>query len=76
MWWFAALFIGAFVVSYMITPKPQARPPAGIDEFRIPTAQEGREIPVLFGTKDIVSPNIVWYGDLRVQAIRKRGGKK
>ena len=45
-------------------------------EFKAPTAEEGREIPVLFGTRDITAPNVVWYGDVTTKAIRKKGGKK
>lgn len=76
MWWYVAVFIVALVVSYAMTPKPQSQPPAGLGDIKAPTAEEGREIPVLFGTRDLESPNVVWYGDLKTVAIRKKGGKK
>lgn len=76
MWWYIAVFIVALVVSYAMTPKPQSQPPAGLGDIKAPTAEEGREIPVLFGTRDLESPNVVWYGDLKTVAIRKKGGKK
>lgn len=76
MWWYVAVFVVALVVSYAMTPKPQSQPPAGLGDIQAPTAEEGREIPVLFGTRDIKGPNVVWYGDLRSVAIRKKGGKK
>lgn len=76
MWWYVAVFIVALVVSYAMTPKPQSKPPAGLGDIKAPTAEEGREIPVLFGTRDLESPNVVWYGDLKTVAIRKKGGKK
>lgn len=76
MWWYIAVFIVALVVSYAMTPKPQSQPPAGLGDIKAPTAEEGREIPVLFGTRDLESPNVVWYGDLQTVAIRKKGGKK
>jgi hypothetical protein len=42
----------------------------------VPTAEDGREIPVVFGTKDITGPNVVWYGDFMAVAVQKKGGKK
>lgn len=76
VWWYIAVFIVALVAAYAMMPKPQSQPPAGLGDFVVPTAEEGREIPVLFGTRDIAGPNVVWYGDLRVDPIRKKGGKK
>lgn len=76
MWWYIVVFALALVVSYSMTPKPQSRPPAGLSEFNVPTAEVGREIPVLFGTRKLEGPNIVWYGHLRTVAIKKKGGKK
>jgi hypothetical protein len=76
MWWFIAVFVVALVVAYATMPKPQSQPPAGLGAVKAPTAEEGREIPVLFGTRDLEGPNVVWYGDFRAVAIRKKGGKK
>lgn len=75
-WIYAIVFIVALVVSYSMIPKPQVQPPAGLGDIKAPTAEEGREIPVLFGTRDLAGPNVVWYGDLRTEAIKKKGGKK
>lgn len=76
MWWYIAVFIVALVVSYAMAPKPQSQPPAGLGDVKAPTAEEGREIPVLFGTRDLEGPNVVWYGHLKTVAIKKKGGKK
>ena len=76
MWMFIAGFVIALVASYALTPKPQNAPAAGINEIKVPTADEGREIPVLFGCREIKSPNVVWYGDLKTKAIKAKGGKK
>lgn len=75
-WVYAAIFIVALVIGYASTPKPQTQPPAGLGDIKAPTAEEGREIPVLFGTRDIEGPNVVWYGDLRTVPIKSSGGKK
>lgn len=76
VWWYVAVFVVALAVGMSMQPKPQSHPPAGLNEIKAPTAEEGREIPVLFGTRDITGPNVVWYGHLRTVAIKKKGGKK
>ncbi len=75
-WVYAIVFVVALIVGLSMTPKPQSQPPAGLGDFTIPTAEEGREIPVIFGTKDITGPNVVWYGDFSAVAVKKKGGKK
>lgn len=76
MWWFVAVFVVALVVAYAATPKPQSTPPAGLNEIDVPTAEDGREISVLFGSRVIRGPNVVWYGHLRTTPVIKEGGKK
>lgn len=76
MWWYLVVFALALVVSYSMIPKPESRPPAGLGDFQVPTAEVGREIPVLFGRRKLEGPNVVWYGHLRTVAIKKKGGKK
>lgn len=76
MWEWVVYFVVALLVSYSMMPKPQSQPAPGIGEVKAPTAEEGREIPVLFGTRDLEGPNVVWHGDLRTVPIRKSGGGK
>ena len=59
-------------VSMLLAPriKTPKRKPTGLEEFDVPTAEEGRPIQVLFGKKFILSPNVVWYGHLKSQAIK------
>ena len=75
-WVYAIVFIASLVVSYAMMPKPQSAPPPGLGDIKAPTAEEGREIPVLSGTRIIEGPNVVWYGDLRTVPVKKKGGKK
>ncbi|MCC6007210.1 MAG: hypothetical protein JJU40_06000 [Rhodobacteraceae bacterium] len=65
-------------IPYALSPRPRVETPraAGLDDLSLPTAEEGRPIPVVFGTVLITGPNVVWVGDLRVEPIRRRGGKK
>lgn len=76
MWQFIAILVVAVIAAYALRPKPETQPPAGLSEVDAPTAEEGREIPVLFGTRDIKGPNVVWFGHLRTVPIKKKGGKK
>jgi hypothetical protein len=76
MWVQVVLFIVSAVLSYLLAPKPPQPKPASLSDFDIPTADEGRPIPVVFGTVTVTGPNVVWYGDLRVTPIQKSGGKK
>ena len=75
-WVYAIVYLVLIVVAIAMIPKPQVQPPAGFDDIQVPTAEEGREIPVLFGTRDLRGPNIVWYGDFEAVAVKKKGGKK
>ena len=45
--------------------------PAELEDFEIPTVDEGREIPVVFGTKLVTGANVVWYGDLRSEEVKR-----
>lgn len=77
VWNYIAYFVVSLVISYALIPKPKNNiKPANLSDFNVPTAEEGRKIPVLFGTRDIQAPNVVWYGHLKTQAIKKKGGKK
>lgn len=75
-WVAAIIYVVALIVAISMIPKPQSQPPPGLGDIKAPTAEEGREIPVLFGTRVIEGPNVVWYGDLRTVALKKKGGKK
>jgi hypothetical protein len=67
-----AIALGTAILAGLLTSRPKAAKPAALEDFSVPTADEGREIPVVFGEVWLKSPNVVWYGDLRVEDIRKR----
>ena len=64
------------IISYATAPKAKSQPPAAMSADQAPIAEEGKEIPVLFGTRDIAGPNVVWYGDVRTVGVQSDGGKK
>jgi hypothetical protein len=77
MWAFIVGFVIALAASYVLAPKPQTTTkPAGLADLTVPTAETGREIPVLFGCRLIKSSNVVWYGDLKTVPIKSSSGKK
>jgi len=65
------IIIVAIALSIALAPKPPRPKAATISDFDLPTAEEGRAIPVVFGQCDITGPNVLWYGDLSTTPIRK-----
>ncbi len=71
---YVIIAIVLFLLQIFLTPKPKfenARP-RGLGSFQVPTATEDRSVPIMWGTVDMKGPNVIWYGDLKVLAIRKR----
>jgi len=75
MWVQLVIMVISAVVSYMMAPKPDQPKPAAIGDFTVPTAEENRSIPVIFGRVKVTGPNVVWYGDLFTIAIKGKGKK-
>lgn len=47
---------------YSLFQKPPTPPTPTPDQLTgVPTAEQGKPIPVLFGTRLISQPNVVWY---------------
>jgi hypothetical protein len=65
-------------VAYSMSNKPKTQRPSALtlDDVKIPLVEIGKEIPVLFGTRDIEDPHVIWYGDLRTVPVKSKGGKK
>jgi hypothetical protein len=75
-WEWAVYFLIALFVVVAMAPKPQSQPPAGLKDIQAPIAEEGAEIAVLFGTREMKGPNVIWYGDFESVPVQKKGGKK
>lgn len=74
MWQFFALVAISLVGAYVLRPRPQSAAPPPVQQVDAPTAEDGREIPVLFGCRNIKGPNVVWYGTVVTEPIRVKGG--
>lgn len=74
-WQFIAAVAVTLIASFALRPKPQNTPPAGLNDVKVTTAEDGREFGVLFGCR-YVHGNVCWYGHLKTTPIRAKGGKK
>lgn len=64
------IVIALAAVLMMPHPKSQNQPPPGFGDIQVPQAQEGANIPVLFGTKMISGQNVTWDGDYRTVPVQ------
>ena len=59
--------IGSMVLSKLLAPDSDEQIPEAYKEDEdIPTVDQGRTIPKVFGTVMIKSPNLVWFGDSKI----------
>lgn len=74
-------FIASFIIALAFAVvgellRPKQTPPnakaSSLDDFDIPTAEEGRSIPAFAGRVKFTGPNVTWYGDLEVSPIKKK----
>lgn len=75
-WEFIIYAVVFSLLSYALAPKPGGQQKPTAKDAEVPIAEEGVEIPVLFGTRDLGGANVVWYGDVKTIPIKSKGGKK
>jgi hypothetical protein len=68
------LMIIASILAMVLTPLPPPPRAASLSDFKVPTAEAGRPVPVIFGTVMLKGPNVVWYGNLFTDPIPYSGG--
>lgn len=73
-WVLLLINIGLWVIGDLIRPKPKVEnaKPRGLGDFNFPTATEGRVVPIVWGRVRLDGPNVVWYGDLVNEPIKKK----
>lgn len=74
-WEYVIILVFSLAAAITMQPKQQQKAPE-VGQVDTPTATEGKEIPVLFGTRDLKNPNVVWVGDISSTAIKSKSGKK
>lgn len=74
IWVTLILFVVTIVLNELLRPKPNIEDarPAGLGDFQVPTATEGRVVPLIWGRVRQRGPNVVWYGDLQQEAITEK----
>lgn len=73
---YVAVFAASLVIVVLaLVPKPPQAQSPSLTDIEIPTAEEGRPVPVIFGVVTVTSPNIVWYGNIAYRAVRTKSGK-
>lgn len=75
-WVAFAVSVAISVISYLLTPKPEMSNPAAAEDLDVPAPKEGESIMMIFGMPKITSASVTWYGDIKAEAIKKKGGKK
>jgi len=76
MWMQLLVSLVLSIISAALRPKPPQPAPPAIGDINAPTAEEGRPVPVIFGTAYVKDTNVIWYGDMRTTPIKTKGGKK
>jgi hypothetical protein len=71
-WLLLLAFVASTVVGALLSPHPRGPQPSALGDFSVPTAEEGRAIPVVFGTVMIKGGNTVWWGDLKSKPVRPK----
>ncbi len=73
-WVMLLINIITFLVTELLRPKPNIEDakPAGLGDFNVPTATEGRAVPLIWGRVKMAGPNVVWYGDLIADPITEK----
>lgn len=57
-----AIGVTLMVIAYLIMPKPKTPKPE-VRDLENPTADAGRPIPKIYGTKTVKGVNVLWYGE-------------
>ncbi|HXE90477.1 MAG TPA: phage tail protein [Terriglobales bacterium] len=70
-WLVAILFVATTAVSALLSRQRDVEPSAA-GEFQVPVAEEGKTLPVIFGTCIVRDPNVVWWGDLAKNAVKSK----
>lgn len=67
------MMVVSYAISYTLMPRPE-RNDAVAGSLDVPTAEAGKNIPVIFGTILIKDTNVIDYFDPQVDAIKRAAG--
>lgn len=69
------LAISLIATAVALQVRPPEQKPASFEDINLPTADEGRPIPVVYGTYLVQAPNVVWWGNPSTEPVRTKSGK-
>ena len=74
VWWSLIYFIGSFLLTAILAshPKLEDARRASLDDLEFPQADEGGPVAILLGTRRILAPNTIWYGDLVAVPVHRK----
>lgn len=75
MTWIQIAILIISLISAVYLKKKNNAKPASLQDFQVPTAEEGRPVVKIGGDVWIDDPNFLDYGDLRTYPIKYSGGK-
>lgn len=78
MGFFVQLLVGLAlnIVAYLIMPKPKGPKPDEVQDLEDPVAEQGKPIPVVWGSLTVKGLNILWFGDKETIMREYEGGGK
>lgn len=73
-WSLLLTWVVSFVITELLRPSPDLEnaKPAALGDFQVPTATEGRAVPLIWGRVNLKGPNVVWFGDYRTKKITEK----
>lgn len=66
--WQLLLAIAVDIAGYLLTPKPSNNTSA--EDIQAPTAESGKTMTVIFGTRSVKSPNVLWFGNKQIRTFK------
>jgi len=74
--WGLLLLIASYAIQALTAKKPEGAKPSQLSDFSFPQHDEGTPQTVIFGDCWIDDWMVLYYGNLRNQAIKQKSRKK
>ena len=74
-WVYLIVMLVVAIAVYASMPKPKGVGPQALTDSGVPTAEDGRDMCVVFGEVWIDDNNVINYGALSTAPIKTSGGK-
>jgi hypothetical protein len=71
-----AMLVASYAITALTTRRPPDAKPAQLQDFDFPQHEEGTPQAVIFGDCWTDDWMVLWYGNYRVEPIKKRMSKK